>query len=66
MQKLRLSLDDLAVTTFTPRTQDAPVAGTVQAHDALVLPHQRQHLPHLRDQLPAVLLSRGRTDEAYQ
>jgi hypothetical protein len=36
MQKLRLSLDDLAVTTFTPRTQDAAAAGTVQAHDALV------------------------------
>jgi hypothetical protein len=33
MQKLRLSLDDLAVSAFVPREKEAPPAGTVQAHD---------------------------------
>lgn len=37
MQKLRLSLDDLAVSTFVPQVNDARPAGTVQAHGTLVL-----------------------------
>jgi hypothetical protein len=36
MQKLRLSLDDLAVSTFVPGEKDAKAAGTVQAHDAVL------------------------------
>ena len=32
MRKLRLDLDDLAVSTFVPSAQSATRAGTVQAH----------------------------------
>lgn len=34
MQKLRLTLEDLAVSTFAPQAKDAPPAGTVQGHAA--------------------------------
>jgi hypothetical protein len=37
MQKLRLNLDELAVTTFATDDQDAQGEGTVQAHDATVV-----------------------------
>lgn len=37
MQKLRLALDDLAVSSFAPQATDAPPAGTVQAHDATLV-----------------------------
>lgn len=35
MQKLRLDLDDLTVSSFVPQAKDAPAGGTVQAHDAM-------------------------------
>lgn len=37
MQKLRLSLDDLVVSSFAPQAREAPAAGTVQAHDAVLV-----------------------------
>jgi hypothetical protein len=37
MQKLRLALDDLTVSSFVPQAKDAPPAGTVQAHDATLV-----------------------------
>ena len=36
MQKLRLSLDDLAVSTFIPQTTEAPAAGTVRANEFVI------------------------------
>jgi hypothetical protein len=35
MQKLRLSLEDLAVSTFVPQAKEAQPAGTVRAHNAV-------------------------------
>lgn len=37
MQKLKLNLDDLTVTTFAAAADEAQGEGTVQAHDATVL-----------------------------
>jgi hypothetical protein len=37
MRKLRLTLDDLAVTSFAADAADAKETGTVQAHDAFIL-----------------------------
>jgi hypothetical protein len=37
MQKLKLNLDDLAVTTFAADADDAAANGTVQAHDVTVV-----------------------------
>jgi hypothetical protein len=37
MRKLRLDLDDLAVSSFVPRAEDAQRPGTVQAHGVTAL-----------------------------
>jgi hypothetical protein len=37
MQKLRLALEDLAVSSFVPQRDEKAAAGTVQAHDALLV-----------------------------
>jgi hypothetical protein len=43
MNKLRLDLEDLAVSSFVPREDDAARPGTVQAHEvtALLAPTRR-------------------------